>query len=223
MTEALTKEYLTILEKEYGAKRLNLPAKSKLFAQGQATDRIFYVIQGKVHVTVVSKQGRGGLIGLIPDGGFVGESCLTQQPIYLDTATAFTDCIVLKIAAKRMQALLKKSPELSAYFTKYILQHSIDLQAEIVDHLFNSSEKRLARILLLLANFGASGKLQDIQNMTQELLAERVGTTRARISFFMNRFRRLGLIEYNGVIKVNSGLLNVILHDSRLTEPVSSK
>jgi len=158
------------------------------------------------------------MIGLIPEGGFVGEACLTEQQFYLDTATAFSDCIVLGISAKRMNALLKKNPHLSAYFTHYLLRHSLDVQADLVDHLFNSSEKRLARILLQLANFGASGKLQEIPHMTQELLAERVGTTRARISFFMNKFRRLGLIEYNGAIKVHSGLLNVILHDSRLTE-----
>lgn len=125
---------------------------------------------------------------------------------------------MLKISVKRMLAVLKKNAVISGFFTYFLLQHSMDVQAELVDHLFNSSEKRLARILLMLANFGNAGKLESIPHITQELLAERVGTTRARISFFMNKFRRLGLIEYNGTIKVHSGLLNVILHDSRITE-----
>ena len=215
---ALSREELRIFEKESGATRQNAPAKTQIFGQGQAADAISYIIKGKVQITVVSKQGRGGMVGLVSEGGFVGEACLTGQPFHLDTATAFTDCIMLQISVKRMLAVLKKNAVISGFFTYFLLQHSMDVQAELVDHLFNSSEKRLARILLMLANFGNGGKLESIPHITQELLAERVGTTRARISFFMNKFRRLGLIEYNGKIKVHSGLLNVILHDSRITE-----
>ncbi len=214
----LSEANLIALERATGALRQSLTAKTQLYGQGQAADTIFYIVEGKVQVTVVSKQGRGGMIGLLSEGGFVGESSLTPQVNHLDTATAFSDCVVLKISAKRMQDALKKSPALSEFFMHFLLGHSIEVQADLVDHLFNSSEKRLARVLLMLANFSNSGKLETIPHITQELLAERVGTTRARISAFMNKFRRLGLIEYNGEIKVHSGLLNVLLHDSRLTE-----
>jgi len=208
---------LAFIGKASTVKRKHVPAKAIIFQQGAPADAIYYIIEGTVQITVLSKQGREGMIGLIPVGGFAGESSLTSQKLYLDTATAFRDSVVLEVPAARMRAVLKKSPSLSAYFTNFVLQHAMDVQAELVDHLFNSSEKRLARILLMLANYNGSGKLETIPHMTQGMLADRVGTTRARISFFMNKFRRLGLIDYNGEIQVHSGLLNVILNESDLT------
>ena len=216
--EPMSKAELAILEKETGGKYQTLPDKTALFSQGDPSDTLFYITQGKVQVSVVSKQGRGGMIGVLSKGAFVGEASLTQQPLHLDTARAYSDCTILRISAKRMRTALEKNALLAEYFMHFLLRHSIEIQADLVDHLFNSSEKRLARVLLMLANISNTGKLETIPHITQELLAERVGTTRARISFFMNKFRRLGLIEYNGVIKVHSGLLNVVLADSRLTE-----
>jgi len=214
----LSKWELAALEKEATTKRKCVPAQTPLFEQGSVANAVYYVIRGKVQVSVLSKQGREGMIGLVPSGGFVGEVSLTGQAQYLDSAFTFENSLILKIPAARMQAALQSSPALSAYFTSFLLRHSMDVQAELVDHLFNSSEKRLARILLLLANFNGSGKLDPIPHMTQELLAERVGTTRSRISYFMNKFRRLGLVEYNGEIKVHSGLLNIVLQDSSIPE-----
>lgn len=205
---------LKALETYAAQKRQRVPAKTLLFEQGAAADAVYYIIHGKVQITVLSAQGREGMIGFISKGGFVGEICLTTQGQYLESATTFADCEVLKIPVTRMQVALSSNQALSTRFTKFLLRHSMDIQAELVDHLFNSSERRLARILLLMANYNGSGRLDAIPHMTHELLAERVGTTRARISFFMNKFRRLGLIDYNGEIKAHSALLNVILHDS---------
>jgi len=209
-------EIAAILEAA-GAQRRGYRAKTNLFSQGSASDTIYYITSGKVQITVVSKQGKEGTIALLSKGDFVGEGCLTLQPLYLDSAVTTEDCEILTLAAKKMRTELHHNTVLAEYFTNFLLKRTLDVQADLVDHLFNSSEKRLARILLLLANFGHTGKLEPIPNVTQELLAQRVGTTRARISFFMNKFRRLGLIEYNGKIKVHSGLLNVVLNDSRLT------
>ena len=206
-----------------GGKRLTIKAKSRLFSQGEAADTLYYLVSGQVHITVLSKQGKEGMIGQLSAGDFVGEASLTAQPLYLDTAECREACEVIKLSPKDMQIFLAREPRLNEYFTSFLLRRTIDVQADLVDHLFNSSEKRLARVLLLLANFRNTGQLETIPHMTQELLAERVGTTRARISFFMNKFRRLGLIEYNGHIKVHSGLLNVVLNDSRLTPKTPSK
>jgi len=199
-----------------GAKQLNPRSKTMLYRQGEAANAIYFINSGKVQISVVSQQGREGTIALLSVGDFVGEASLTRLPFYLESAIAFTACEALTIDREVMLAWLRTSAPLSEYFTKFLLHRSIEVQADLVDHLFNSSEKRLARVLLLLANFGRNGKLEPIADVTQAMLAERVGTTRARISFFMNKFRRLGLIEYNGKIKVHSGLLNVVLHDSRL-------
>ena len=207
-----------ILLQEGGAKLVETQAKTELFSQGEAADHLFYVLQGKVQISVLSKQGREGMIGLLSKGDFVGEASLTGQVSYLESAKAFTDCRALKIPAVLMHDLIRKSPTLSEYFTHFLLQHTIDVQADLIDHLFNSSEKRLARVLLPLANFRNSGKLEPIPPISQELLAERVGTTRSRINFFMNKFRRLGLIDYNGHITVHSGLMNVVLSDTRISD-----
>ena len=210
----LSKSDLKGLKKDAAIKRKRVRAKTILFEQGADADGLYYIIQGKVQITVLSAQGRERMIGITSSGGFVGEICLTSQALYLDTATAFADCEVLYIPAMRMHIALANDPALATYFTDFLLRHSMDVQAELVDHLFNSSEKRLARILLLLANYNGGGQLDVIPHMTHELLAERVGTIRARISFFLNKICRLGLIDYNGEISVHSGLLNVILPDA---------
>lgn len=199
-----------------GAETINAPAKKTLFLQGERADALYFVHQGKVRNTVLSKQGREGTIALLTAGDFVGESSLASQPVYLHSAIAHTACEILKLDGEKMWEAMRASIPLAEYFMTFLLQRTIDAQADLVDHLFNSSEKRLARALLLLANFGHGGRLEPITGITQEILAERVGTTRSRISFFMNKFRRLGLIEYNGKIQVHSGLLNVVLHDPRI-------
>ncbi len=190
-----------------------------IFRQGEAADWIFFILSGDVQISVISKQGKEGLIALpLSAGEFFGESCLTSQRQYLGSAESLTACDAIKLSRATMSELIKSNAIVGQVFTAYLLQHTLNVEAELIDHLFNSSEKRLARVLLLLANFGHEGRLEPIRNMTQELLAQRVGTTRARISFFMNKFRRLGLIDYNGTIEVHSGLLNVVLDDSRLED-----
>jgi CRP-like cAMP-binding protein len=192
------------------------PANGNLFRQGESATWVHYIVEGKVHVSVTSKHGKEGIIALpLGVGDFVGEISLTEQPLYLASANTVEPAVIIKISRESMRGALKANPALAEAFTAFLLQHSIDVEAELVDHLFNSSEKRLARILLLLANFGEEGQLQPIR-ISQELLAQRVGTTRGRISFFMNKFRRLGLIDYNGTIHVRGGLLAVVLHDGRL-------
>lgn len=199
-----------------GARSLIKRAKAAVFVQGQPADSIYFVVRGRVETTVVSRQGKEGAIALCTKGDFVGEACLTPLPLYLDSASAVTDCELLVLSSAQMRAVLHKKRGAAVYFTNFLLQRTLDVQADLIDHLFNSSEKRLARVLLLLANFGREGRLEPITHVTHDMLAQRVGTTRARVSFFMNKFRRLGLIEYIGTIKVHSGLLNVVLHDSRL-------
>jgi CRP/FNR family transcriptional regulator, cyclic AMP receptor protein len=199
-----------------GARSVIKRAKAVVFVQGEPADSIYFIVRGRVETTVVSRQGKEGAIALCTKGDFVGEASLTPLPLYLDSASAVTDCELLVMSSAQMRALLHKKRAASLYFTNFLLQRTLDVQADLVDHLFNSSEKRLARVLLLLANFGHEGRLEPITNVTHDMLAQRVGTTRARVSFFMNKFRRLGLIDYNGTIKVHSGLLNVVLYDSRL-------
>jgi CRP-like cAMP-binding protein len=199
-----------------GAQRIRKRPKSLLFAQGERSDTIYFIISGRVESSVVSPQGKEGTIALFAKGDFVGEASLTQQPVYLDSATAVTECDLLVLDSEHMRGLHQRSARVAVYFTDFLLKRTLDVQADLIDHLFNSSEKRLARVLLLLANFGKEGRLEPITNVTHDMLAQRVGTTRSRISYFMNKFRRLGLIEYNGEIRVHSGLLNVVLHDARL-------
>lgn len=201
-----------------GARSLKKTEKAVLFNQGERADAIYYIVRGKITSSVISRQGKEGTIALFAAGDFVGEACLTSQPLYLDSATAATDCDLLTLSSAEMRVVLRNHRSAAEYFTNFLLQRTLDVQAELIDHLFNSTEKRLARVLLLLANFGEEGKLQPIASVTQELLAQRVGTTRGRISYFMNKFRRLGLIDYNGTIKVHSGLLNVVLQDTRLKQ-----
>lgn len=199
-----------------GRKITNFTKKQKIFAQGDSCDAVFYIQEGQVRLTVVSKTGKEATIGILSEGSFFGEGCLTGQLLRLCSATAMTDCSVMRIAKNAMTEVLHREHAFSDMFVEYLLTRNIRYEEDLVDQLFNSSEKRLARILLLLAHFGKEGR-QDIAipQINQETLAEMVGTTRARVSFFMNRFRKLGFIDYHGRedLQVHSSLLNIVLHD----------
>jgi CRP-like cAMP-binding protein len=198
-----------------GRKIAAFPKKQTIFAQGDSADAVFYVQKGKVKLAVVSKIGKEATIGILNEGDFFGEGCLTGQPLRLCSATAMTDCSVMKIDKKTMIEVLHREHAFSAVFVAYLLARNIRYEEDLVDQLFNSSEKRLARILLLLAHFGKEGKPEIvIPKMSQESLAEMVGTTRSRVSFFMNRFREMGFVDYDGEgLQVHSSLLNIVLHD----------
>jgi len=188
--------------------------KQTIFSQGDAADAVFYIQTGKVKLTVVSKQGKEAVVAMLEAGAFFGESCLIGQVVRLATATALEASSILRIAKETMLRMLSEEPSFSKFFTTYLLSHSMRIEEDLVDQLFNSSEKRLARALLLLARFGKEGEPQScIPNISQETLAEMIGTTRSRVSFFMNKFRKLGFIEYNGTLNVHSSLLNIVLHD----------
>ena len=190
--------------------------KQTIFVQGDSSDCVFYIQKGKIKLTVVSETGKEATIGILNEGDFFGEGCLTGQPLRLCSATAMTDCSVMKIDKKSMMEVLHREHAFSDMFVAYLLTRNIRYEEDLVDQLFNSSEKRLARILLLLAHFGKEGKAETlIPNMSQEMLAEMIGTTRSRVSFFMNRFRKLGFIDYDGGsgFQVHSSLLNIVLHD----------
>ena len=196
-------------------RNIRLAPKQFFFSQGDPADSIFYLQKGRARVTVVSQTGKEATIALLYAGDFVGESALATVPgRRLSTATAITACNALKIMREEMVRVLHQEHDFSDLFMKFLLARSMRIQADLVDLLFNSSEKRLARILLLMMEFGKPGEPETkIPKISQETLAEMVGTTRSRVSFFMNRFRELGFIEYNGGIRVHKSLLNVILHD----------
>jgi CRP/FNR family cyclic AMP-dependent transcriptional regulator len=198
-----------------GRKIIHLKPKQAFFTQGDPADSIFYLQRGRAKLTVVSKKGKEATITLFAVGDFVGEESLAgMDSLRLATATAITVCTALKIERQEMVRVMHEEHSFSDLFTKFLLARSMRTQADLVDQLFNSSEKRLARILLLLAEFGKPGEPETlIPEITQETLAEMVGTTRSRVSYFMNRFRKLGFIEYNGRIRVHKSLLNVVLHD----------
>jgi CRP/FNR family cyclic AMP-dependent transcriptional regulator len=199
-----------------GRKIIAFSKKQAIFAQGDSSDAVFYIQEGKIKLSVVSKLGKEATIGILNEGDFLGEGCLTGQPLRLCSATAMTDCTVMRIDKKSMVELLHRQRAFSELFVAYLLTRNIRYEEDLVDQLFNSSEKRLARILLLLAHFGKDGKPETlIPKMSQETLAEMVGTTRSRVSFFMNRFRKLGFIDYHAGddLQVHSSLLNVVLHD----------
>jgi CRP/FNR family transcriptional regulator, cyclic AMP receptor protein len=190
--------------------------KQTIFAQGDSSDAVFYIKEGKVKLTVVSKIGKEATIGILSEGAFFGEGCLTGQTLRLCSATAMTDCPVMRIDKKAMIEVLHEEQAFSDVFVAYLLARNIRYEEALVDQPFNSSEKRLARILLLLAHFGKEGKPETvIPKMSQETLAEMIGTTRSRVSFFLNRFRKLGFIDYHGGddLRVHSSLLNIVLHD----------
>jgi CRP/FNR family transcriptional regulator, cyclic AMP receptor protein len=198
-----------------GRKITYFKKKQPLFSQGEPADSIFYLQKGRVSLTVVSKSGKEATIALISAGEFAGEESIAGTAgLRLATATAITACQALKIERGEIIRVLHEEHGFSDLFLKFLLARSMRTQADLVDQLFNSSEKRLARILLLLAEFGKPGEPEPlIPEITQETLAEMIGTTRSRVSFFMNRFRKLGFIEYNGRIRVHRSLLNIVLHD----------
>ncbi|MGA7321250.1 MAG: Crp/Fnr family transcriptional regulator, partial [Candidatus Sulfotelmatobacter sp.] len=190
------------------------PRKQTIFAQGDSSDAVFYIQRGQVKLTVVSKTGKEGTIGILNEGDFFGEGCLTGQPLRLCSATAMTDCTVMRIDKESMMEVLHREHAFSDMFVAHLLTRNIRYEEDLVDQLFNSSEKRLARILLLLAHFGKEGKPEGaIPKISQETLAEMVGTTRPRVNFFMNKFRKLGFIRNDGGLEVHSSLLNVVLND----------
>jgi CRP-like cAMP-binding protein len=188
-----------------------------VFVQSDPADAIFYIQKGKVKLTVVSDNGKEAVIAMLGIGDFLGEGCLAGRPLYLGTATAMSECSILRLEKSSVIRLLHEEPAFSEMFVSYLLSRNIRIEEDLVDQLFNSSEKRLARVLLLLANFGKEGKPEPvIAKISQETLAEMIGTTRSRVSFFMNKFRKLGFIEYNGGLHglhVHSSLLNIVLHD----------
>lgn len=198
-----------------GAQAVVFPKKQTIFAQGDPADAIFYLQTGKIRLTVISRTGKEATIAILNDGSFFGEGSLAAQPFRMGTATAMTNCSVVRIERKAMMRALHREHALSDMFVLYLLGRNIRYEEDLVDQLFNSSEKRLARMLLVLAHFGKEGKPETvISRISQEILAEMVGTTRSRINFFMNRFRKLGFVDYDSAgLKVHSSLLNVVLHD----------
>jgi len=198
-----------------GRKIVRLKAKEAFFTQGNSADSIFYLQTGLAKLAVVSKQGKEGTIAIVSAGDFVGEESLASVGgLHMATATAITACTTMKVERSEMIRVMHEEPAFSDLFLKFLLTRSMRTQADLVDQLFNNSEKRLARILLLMAEFVKPGEPEPlIPAITQETLAEMIGTTRSRVSFFMNRFRKLGFIEYNGRIRVHKSLLNVVLHD----------
>ena len=185
-----------------------------VFAQGDQADAVSYIQKGKVKLTVVSNAGKEAIIAILGPGDFLGEGCLAAQPVRLATATAISNCSVIRLEKAAMIRVLHNEPTFSEMFVSYLLSRNMRIEEDLVDQLFNSSEKRLARVLLLLANFGKEGKPEPaIAKISQETLAEMIGTTRSRVSFFMNKFRKMGFIEYNGELHIHSSLLNIVLHD----------
>src|SRR5512144_2232056 len=185
-----------------------------VFSQGKPADAVFFIQKGKVKVTVVSEQGKEAVVAVLGPDEFCGEGCLTGQPLRLGAATAITECEIMRLEKATMIRVIHEEPAFAEMFVSHLLARTIRVEADLVDQLFNSSEKRLARALLLLANFGKDGRLEPIiAKISQETLAEMIGTTRSRVSFFMNKFRKLGLINYNGQIEIHTSLLNVVLHE----------
>jgi CRP/FNR family transcriptional regulator, cyclic AMP receptor protein len=188
--------------------------RTAVFAQGDPADSVFYILKGKIKLTVISKEGKEAIVALLDSGNFFGEGCLAGQPRRMASATAVSDCLLLSVGKKAIMRLVKEQPAFSALFVSFLLARNIRYEEDLVDQLFNSSERRLARILLLLSHFGKEGKPERIvPKISQEDLAQMVGTTRARVNYFMNKFRDLGFIEYNGGLEVHSSLLSVVLHD----------
>jgi CRP/FNR family cyclic AMP-dependent transcriptional regulator len=199
-----------------GREMMPFEKKGTIFAQGDSTDGMFFIQEGKVQLSVVSEAGKEATLGILSEGDFFGEGGLAGQLVRMSSAIALTDCIVLHVEKKAMLLAMGRQPKLSALFVKYLLRRNIRYQDDLVDQLFNSSEKRLARVLLLMAQFGKEGVSEmSVPRLSQETLAEMIGTTRSRVSFFMNRFRKFGFINYDAGdnLRVHSSLLNVVLHD----------
>jgi CRP/FNR family cyclic AMP-dependent transcriptional regulator len=186
-----------------------------VYLQGDSADAVFYIQKGKIQLTVVSKQGKQGVVAILNVGEFFGECCLAGQARHVATAAATIDSTIIRVEKPTMMRMLREDPRFSEMFMSFLLSRNLQVEADLIDHLFNSSEKRLARLLLLLANMDADGSSQMVPRINQEVLAGRVGTTRSRINFFMNKFRNLGFIEYKGTgnLKVNTSLMDVVLKD----------
>jgi CRP/FNR family transcriptional regulator, cyclic AMP receptor protein len=205
----------TFLSKVNGGRTISEYRKNQIvYRQGDPADCVFYIQAGKVKLAVTSEQGKEAIVGILKADDFFGEACLDGEALRLATATALTECTVARITKAEIHKLIHDDPAFAAFFISHLLIRNSHIQADLVDQLFNSSEKRLARTLLILANFGGEGEPEPLlAKISQETLAEMIGTTRARINFFMNKFRRLGLIDYNGRIEVHRSLLNVVLHE----------
>ena len=193
---------------------LNIEKNQHVFEQGDVADTVFYIQKGSVKLTVLSEQGKEAVVGILEPGQFFGEGCLNGHRMRIATTTAMEECVITSITKEAMLATLRAEPKFSELFMAYLLTRNSRVEEDLIDQLFNSSEKRLARLLLLLAHFGKEGRPQPILvEISQETLAEMIGTTRARVNYFMNKFRKLGLISYNGKIRVHNSLLNAVLHD----------
>lgn len=191
-----------------------------VFSQGDPADAVFYIQKGKVKVTVVSTQGKEAVVAILGPNEFLGEGCLAGQTRRMAAVATLTESVIVRLEKAAIVRMLHEQPAFSEMFIVHLLNRTIRVEADLVDQLFNSSEKRLARLLLLLANFGKEGKPEPmIAKISQETLAEMIGTTRSRVSFFMNKFRKMGFIDYNGGIQVHSSLLNVVLHDQPEIKP----
>jgi CRP/FNR family transcriptional regulator, cyclic AMP receptor protein len=185
-----------------------------VFSQGNVADAVFYIQNGEIKITVISERGKEAVVGILGPGNFFGEGCLNGHSLRITTATAVDECLITRIAKSAMIATMHDKSEFSELFMAYLLSRNSRIEGDLIDQLFNSSEKRLARLLLLLANFGKDGRPEPIiGKFSQETLAEMIGTTRSRVSFFMNKFRKLGYIEYNGKLEIHNSLLNVVLYD----------
>jgi CRP-like cAMP-binding protein len=215
-TKAKSFDPKSFLAKVGGGRTITVYGKNQpIFAQGDPADALFYIQKGRVKLTVVSRHGKEAIVGILGPADFFGEGCLAGQPRRMATASALSDCSIARIEKPAAIKVIHDEPRFSELLLAYLLARNIRIEDDLVDQLFNSSEKRLARILLLLANFGKDGRPEQvIPKVSQETLAEMVGTTRARVSFFMNKFRKLGFVEYNGGLEVHSSLLNIVLHDS---------
>jgi CRP/FNR family cyclic AMP-dependent transcriptional regulator len=186
----------------------------KIFSQGEIADTVFYIQKGKVKITVLSEHGKEAVVGIVAEGQFFGEGCLEGLELRTATSQAMEECLITSITKNAMLAALSKEPKFSAFFIAYLLSRNSRIEDDLIDQLFNSSERRLARLLLLLANFGKEGAGEPIAvTLSQETLAEMIGTTRSRVSFFMNKFRKKGFIDYNGKIEVHRSLLDAVLHE----------
>jgi len=198
----------------FGKKVTESERNRHIFRQGDPADAVFFLRRGKVKLAVTSKQGKEAIVAILEAGDFFGEGCLAGQPLRMATATAMTDCTMVRIEKPAMTHLLHKQHDVSELFVTHLLSRNIRYEEDLVDQLFNSSERRLARILLLLSHFGKESRAEPVlPRINQESLAQMVGTTRSRVSHFMNKFKRLGFIDYNGGLTVNSGLLSIVLHD----------
>ena len=197
-----------------GKSMLKYKSDAFVFSQGDRADSVFYLQNGKIKITVVSKRGKEAVVAILPEGSFFGEGCLTGQPLRLATASTVQASSVIRVKKLVMERLLRDEPDFAAQFLAYLLSRNVRMESDLVDHLFNNSEKRLARLLLILANYGKKSKSKPmIAKMSQETLAKMIGTTRSRVSFFMNRFREKGYIKYNGGMHIDDSLVSVLLRD----------